>query len=1144
MTNDRRKKSFDQAVGLLSAWTDGVGENKLVSSLLVSGSSPLAYKNDDSVDAQLVILAQELLSVMKGGTTIMPIGNQNSLHEKIKNFLSGEEVDKAATEKLISQFMRITFTGNDWGDQETTSFLNWSGTYDTSVTSFSEGTMYSMLVAGILDQANVAVNTSNMSPSPGTKKLYAIEMLNPRIGSHTRDTTPFGIFTSIISPIEMSRCVPYLNVSIGVSGSSGGINSAGDISGLSILSYINGMGKNISDFSESLMDSTIAFSRSETSDVSRTAGMEIFTSPQTMVSPLDSNAFNPTKGHERVLDRFRPFMSLKGLDISVTPTGGWFAYKSAKMSLTLHDRSRLAQVTQFVNASVYQKTILDIEYGWSHPFGNNVTRNATDNPMGAFLDGLRVREKYSVVNSSFSFDDSGQVEINLTLAMVGTPALKTTDISMANNQQLASFEEQLGEISKKIQELRGGSEKFKKLCDETILNAVSSTDSAFSLDAESWKEFKKSLDKLKKGGEANAELVKNIEKLLDPNKNSVSATIKKSSDKAVTDSLDAIGSGIEIFPCTDAQIGRNTAFTISALSAGNKTISDPISLGKLLLAFVGLPLANTGEYEEVHMIFHTFNEYASFVRDLSIAKFPISKQAVVKRIQDEFKQRTKVSCLEMARILLSDMVSSAIYAVPYGFNSLYEQKTENGKTTYVKKSASKKEDAQTKALADDAEAEAKALREAGIPSGKFTSPKLSLYPECVPVSGDERKSILRLHVVDEACSSFTTYHDLLKAARSGDITTFGIDNSPDHKLLTKAPETDAKTNAARRKAIIKELVDNGIVGPYKTSDDGTTGTVTIDAGKVLETKKSIDEVKRYVSTGLPTLLYGRSGGMINSIGVSSMNDAALATANMMRNAPEDGAKPDATKTRGIPMRIIPTEMTVDMMGMPTLQYMQQVFVDLKTGTTADNIYAITGIDHKIGLDGFTTSFKLVSPGDAYASYESPITKAGIAIESLKSILGIPEQSGQDSTGASKTAKKAGTRGSFLRKLVISTEQKAKLRGKVGLISKATVYSYTLMLELAPDGKTLRNSDSWIDNNQALTPSLRAGQSDSWYLVMEGLTKSSKYGYARVYNNLGASSSIGSSLVSSTLGSSKPGYGNMFSLYFAKTLEEDWKDVLT
>jgi hypothetical protein len=107
-----------------------------------------------------------------------------------------------------------------------------------------------------------------------------------------------------------------------------------------------------------------------------------------------------------------------------------------------------------------------------------------------------------------------------------------------------------------------------------------------------------------------------------------------------------------------------------------------------------------------------------------------------------------------------------------------------------------------------------------------------------------------------------------------------------------------------------------------------------------------------------------------------------------------------------------------------------------------------------------------------------------------------------------------------------------------------MYSYTLMLELGPDGKTLRNSDYWVDNTQALTPSIRTGQSDSWYLLMEGLNKSSKYGYARVYNNLGASSDIGSSLVSSTLGSSKPGYGNMFSLYFAKTLGEDWKDILT
>ena len=65
-----------------------------------------------------------------------------------------------------------------------------------------------------------------------------------------------------------------------------------------------------------------------------------------------------------------------------------------------------------------------ITYGWSHPDGN-----IPGNAYGKFLDSLKCTEKYGVVNSSFSFDDVGQVKISLKLSLKGSTQVQLTKIS-------------------------------------------------------------------------------------------------------------------------------------------------------------------------------------------------------------------------------------------------------------------------------------------------------------------------------------------------------------------------------------------------------------------------------------------------------------------------------------------------------------------------------------------------------------------------------------------------------------------------------------------------------------------------------------------------------------------------------------------
>jgi hypothetical protein len=112
----------------------------------------------------------------------------------------------------------------------------------------------------------------------------------------------------------------------------------------------------------------------------------------------------------------------------------------------------------------------------------------------------------------------------------------------------------------------------------------------------------------------------------------------------------------------------------------------------------------------------------------------------------------------------------------------------------------------------------------------------------------------------------------------------------------------------------------------------------------------------------------------------------------------DSATPDLTVQRGVPMQIAPTECSIEMLGCPSLAYMQQFFIDFGTGTSADNIYNVTGIEHKIEPGSFTTSAKLIFT-DAYGKYTSQIQKVKTAASIIYGLTDTaPKKSDNNASG--------------------------------------------------------------------------------------------------------------------------------------------------
>ena len=1067
-----------EAMRLLAPNMNLTGRHALVAALLEQGSTPTPTSSDP-VTTELVNVAASIYELIDGGVFVHEFVDK--LWDFIASRESGGTISKDTADK-VRQFVRVTCSGvaGDAGSLSPNSavkekismlsssvdalcMLNDRVNYDlTADPKYSELTLST---GGI--KLEGATTDPSGSPARELSSLVCIELLNPRLGISNRDSSAVAAFTSFATPVEMSRCVPFVDIRISTSSS-----LAQDTTSPAPLSLVSFLGGPDMTLGRGTADSFMSY----TSDgQQRPVGMEIFTSPQTLSqhkgpTTLDDDA-------PAIFDRFRPFMSLKGLSLSVAATKGMMSYKSGKLDVVVHDRSRLGLVANMIRPGLYQGTELDIEYGWSGP-GGRLT-DVSRSPIAVLLDSMRVIEKYSIVNSSMNFDEAGQANISLTIAMKGIDSIMSADISMCSNTAATALASLVSEVSELIDRERSqDAGRFGRLFNETLMSAASSSESALAVDPVKLKELRTKIQSIKRRsglGSLDIELAQKLDELF--KSSGALDDFKQSADAAVKKELAALANGVEIFPCSDGQIGSRVIGGDVVVPAGDSGYGDrivnPVSLGRVLAAFVGKTLVSTGRFDEIQFVFHTFNEKASFMRDLSIAKFPISMSDLESAVKDIAAKNIKVGVMQFVAMLNDRFVGNPA-SQAYGFRTLYKIDKETG--DYVRKESETESGTAALVAKEDA-----IIKSSGINNGIFRLPKLAMYPECVLSKSDPAKSILRLHVIDETTSAFETYNDLLRATSDVDLTQFGLLDEAKHPILSLAPELAPGPYGARKSDLLKQLQDAGVVSFSSKSSNpsGVELEADVDPSKLL-VGKSISDVKRFVSRGLPTILFGRSGGAVMEAGLGSLNDPRLTTVNIINNDRMDASKPDNSRSRGLPMQIMPTECTVKMLGCPLLSFGQYFFVDFNTNTTADNIYAVTSLDHSIENGSFLTTAKLTMI-DAYAKYTSMAKKLTFASNWIASSLGQAKQPTPPPATTTTTAAKAqGTPPAFLTSLGLlsfSTELKEMSLDEHSLViavvidkeSMSTVTVGSRPYIVVPSGQTIRQLSlpSSLDSSVAI-----------------------------------------------------------------------------
>ena len=894
-------------------------------------------------------------------------------------------------------------------------------------------------------------NCSNLDTIMGVQSEYrggrnmSILMSNtPFVSPMVRDARKVEIFLNYLPATVISRCVPYLELEFSFDRNlNSDIINPTALRTAGLLKFLLG-GATIETGADRIMFDARASKKDDS--IITTAGMELFTSPQTL---QNLNNLQPGSRYADVRDPMRPFASLEQVTISVNSTVGLYSYKKATAVIKLHDKSRLSDLADLIQPATYTRTSVWLTYGWRHPY-----EPAADSRTKTYADfinnNMLMKEAYGLKNVSFSFDAVGQVSINMELftkSISEMKAIKVTEATAdANPQTFASLNKWMEEAAKSIAEIRrrykletpsGGVEVRAY----SILDAAENgqfPDDAAGVASTLWnlKQFLK-----KAGGKIppteKDQLVSTLENMFSTYKTKEGGKevvkyayknkVSSIGTEIVKKKFNKLSDGYDPFLITEDKWKRmkseagfsdgtphNLLNVIGEYNAKYKpkdAITKDlgiqkkiISFGKLFSVFMGEALFSIESIDEFQVFFYPLNDKCGPASYVNVAEFPIDLPVFLSQYKDfvENKGSEVITIEEFIQLVVNAQFSDQ-RALGYGFllQGIFEP--------YDPKS----KDAKLVKITGQAKLDAAMLN-----MGSFVMPQIEMYVETThekfkdfkPVdilryyesyssSGDKKlggdmvKKICRIHIYDKTVNAYKGATHILKSggAGQGNDTTYVEIEGKDADAWIRAHE-----NIDDVQKIIQAYQDEAKIVVNGVSREKS---VQLNASKI----STNEDIKRLVSKMIPSLIVGMNATGILEASLSSKQDPLLTSAQLLghNSTKKPSGMPSGAGMGGLPLRVIPASLTLRTVGCPILNYSQLFFVDLGTGTTLDNVYGISGLTHTISPGKFDSSLTM-SFYDAYGKYESAHSK-------LAGMVPIIEQDGGENkdpkTKANNKAKK-------------------------------------------------------------------------------------------------------------------------------------------
>jgi hypothetical protein len=894
------------------------------------------------------------------------------------------------------------------------------------------------------------INGVFASPTKFTPNVCAMQVFNPKLTPAKRDTGAVALFMNCIPSLELSRCQPYLDITV-ISQKSGVSKDDGRIQTMGMMQFLLGSsapteatadyymataldGAALHDFEQAQQtvdaqagalppsDPNSVDPEYESPEIA-TAGMEMFLAPQTMVPVIghgagarmeryeDYEAFSqvpgadpadqPAQGGRRgagIIDPFRPMMTIEDFSVSVTPSKGFMAHETAELSVIMHDRSRLTEISEFVKPDLYGSTELLITYGWSHPDPSGRTDadgNVQGNFFGALLDLCKVKKKYMVVNSSFSFDEVGQVKIKLKLSMKGSGNIDTATLSQGEGiddimQTLKDLQGAIAVIKEQIQadaEATGDSSSAKDMFGSSFMSAASDTSKALTVDKETSDAIKKFIsEKRNSTNPAEEELAGTLTDMFGSNgTGGVVAEAQATIADAVAGKIQHLTS---MRQNNKDPFARTVRGAMGSTEYVNARYNDKkfVSFGAMLMYMVGKPLAATRRFDEIQFVFYPVNDKASYLSNLTIADIPIRIEDFKKKFEEVTKTTVNMPLGRFLGFCSKEFIQNQASYV-YGLTALFETDDE-GKSAMkeeFKEDATKLNDEKKKRL-EDAYGDGADI--------EFKMPRIKMEMQAVPCKpgthpNGKKGTILRIHLYDTVCTPYTSLMKMMGAARSDSIGLLSSAAGGVPGEVESAAGAADGWDCTHQEEFIHGMMDAINAGllevvPQTTADDyeSDAGVDVSDfAESQFRVKGGFPALKDYMMKSMPSIIYGSSHSAVLSADLSSMNDPKLASINMMRAGGSGGDGPQGSRDSGLPLQTSPVSLSLTTYGCPLISYGQQFFCDFGTGTTIDNVFVVTGIDHSLSQGKFETKLKMTQT-DAFGKYISMFGSVKTALTAM------------------------------------------------------------------------------------------------------------------------------------------------------------------
>ena len=723
------------------------------------------------------------------------------------------------------------------------------------------------------------INKSPTTPDALTNPHVSVyRYANPYMSISTSASDYCNVFFNAIDSINMSLCVPYVKINFidRMSKKEGTYPSMSLVAFLKQSTNPDVNDKIFYNAKPILRDANDRFSKKILEG--SVLGMESFLSPGTLLPDPTDVLSNP-----RILDPSVPLMSLEGLSINFkNGNTAAFSTRVANLSITLHDRSRMKDMSTILRPTNWSYLYCEIEWGWIHPHA----APQFNNPVARYLNALRVKNIFATTMMNMSITSGNSANISIDLTEVGAKDSLNGSVYDGNYIKKSYAIDLLdGYIKSKI---AGDVTKIKN----SITNIMPVTHMQISNERLGTQVKREFLTKImtalnSENGLTDAE----DQKLMDE----LTQIVTQSENRSNNDL--ARQKELLLRKINVNGFGKETFDMMRSRYAGLDP-ADYISVGAFLTTYIAMPLASLGLYDEVQIHTFCFNKGAGMIGGRPISDACIK---IADIITDDFRKNDSIAhALSKITTFLSDPNLPT-----YGNVSL---------STPVTKGSDKSADV----ASVDAQVDLKSQRDAAITGAETTVKTMPNIANLILTQP--------ARVFDE---------------KSDNIAKQAI-SQPDKKVLQIILYD--KNESANMSEIVKAYDYAAKRRPAEFSGPSLTN----------------DQAKELSKIAYPSLVYGATNSVIESINVSTQIIEALQTQSII-----DSAKPTLTEnsqseslTDITDITVMPGTVTVSLLGMPYLQAGQQLYLDMGTGTSLDNVYVVTSVGHNLKGMKFNTSISM------------------------------------------------------------------------------------------------------------------------------------------------------------------------------------------